>query len=81
MQKISTGIPSGTLAQIDTCKGCTMGKYGKVTFHKKENRVAKILERAHSKVFGPFSTASTTKHRYYVIIVDDLSRKCWIYFM
>ena len=30
---------------------------------------------------GPFSTASTAKHGYYVIFVDDFSRKCWIYFM
>ena len=26
MQHISMGLPKGTLAQIDTCKGCTMGK-------------------------------------------------------
>jgi transposase InsO family protein len=58
-----------------------MGKYTKATFHEKENQAAKILERVHSDVCGPFSTASTTKHRYYVIFVDDFSRKCWIYFM
>ena len=37
MQYISMGLPKGTLVQIDTCKGCTMGKYEKATFHKKEN--------------------------------------------
>jgi len=30
---------------------------------------------------GPFLVASTTKHKYYVIFVDDFSRKCWIFFM
>ena len=35
MQYISTGLPKGTLVQIDTCKGCTMGKYAKETFHDK----------------------------------------------
>ena len=29
---------------------------------------------------GPFYVASTAKHKYYVIFVDDFSRKCWIYF-
>ena len=37
MQHISTGLPKGTLAQLDTCKGCTMGKYVKATFYEKEN--------------------------------------------
>jgi hypothetical protein len=40
-----------------------------------------ILERIHTDVCGPFSVASITKHRYYVIFVDDFSRKCWIFFM
>ena len=48
-----------------------MGKYTKATFHEKENRAAEILEIFHSDVCGPFSIASTTKHRYYVIFVDD----------
>jgi hypothetical protein len=52
-----------------------MGKYVKSTFHEKENRASVILERIHTDVCGPFSVASTEKHRYYVIFVDDLSRK------
>ena len=81
MQQIYIGIPKGTLVQINTCKGCTMGKYTKATFHEKENRETTILERVHSDVCGLFSTNSTTNHRYYVILVDDFSRKCWILFM
>jgi hypothetical protein len=81
MQQISTGLPRGTLSQLDQCKGCTLGKYVKSTFHEKENRASVILERIHTNVCGPFSVASTAKHRYYVIFVDDFSRKCWIFFM
>jgi hypothetical protein len=71
----------GTLAQLDQCKGCTMGKYVKSTFHEKENRALVILERTHIDVCGPLSIDSTTKHKYYVIFVDEFSRKCWILFM
>jgi len=33
MQQITTGLPRGALEQHDTCKGCTLGKYTKTTFH------------------------------------------------
>jgi hypothetical protein len=75
MQQISTGLPRGTLAQSNQCKGCTLGKYVKSTFHEKENRASVILERIHTDVCGPFSVASTAKHRYYVIFVDEFSHK------
>jgi hypothetical protein len=71
----------GTLAQSNQCKGCTMGKYVKSTFHEMENHALVILEKIHTDVCGPFLVASTTKHRYYVIFVHDFSRKCWIFFM
>eukprot|EP00253_Pinus_taeda_P030788 PITA_30788 len=77
----TTGLPKGTLAQSDQCKGCTLGKFVKDTFHEKDSHATTILERIHTDVCGPFSVASTAKHRYYVIFVDDFSRKCWIFFM
>ena len=58
-----------------------MGKFVKTTFHEKENCASVILERIHTYVSGPFSVASTKKHRYYVIFVDEYSRRCWIFFM
>ena len=58
-----------------------MGKYVNSTFHEKENRALRILKRVHTDVCVPFSVASTTKHRYYVIFVDEYSRRCWIFFM
>ena len=67
--------------QLDQCKGCTMGKFVKTTFHEKENRASMILERIQTNLCGPFLVASTKKHRYYVIFVDDYSCRCWIFFM
>lgn len=80
LKQISTGLPKGTLAQSDQCKGCTLEKIVKATFHKKDSDAMTILERIYTDVCGPFSVASTTKHKYYVIFVDDFSRKCWIFF-
>eukprot|EP00253_Pinus_taeda_P027300 PITA_27300 len=44
------------------------------------SRSKEILEQVHTDVYGPLSTASITKQRYYVILIDDFSRKFWIYF-
>ena len=76
LQQIYTRLPKGTLAQSDQHKGCTMGKFLKTTFHEKENCASVILERIHTDVCGPFLVASTTKHRYYVIFVDEYSCRC-----
>ena len=58
-----------------------MGNFFKTTFHEKDNCASVILERIHIDMCGPFLVASTIKHRYYVIFVDDYSRRCWIFFM
>ena len=58
-----------------------MGKYKKSTFNDHDSRVHAIFERTHSDVCGPFLTAFASKHRCYVIFVDDFLHKCWIYFM
>eukprot|EP00253_Pinus_taeda_P023730 PITA_23730 len=81
LEQISTGLPKGTLEQVDTCKGCTLGKYIESSFHDRDSQETYILDRFHSDVCGPFSIAFMAKHRYYVIFVDDYSRKCWIFFM
>ena len=54
-----------------------MGEFVKTTFHEKENHALVILERMHIDVCGPFSVASTAKHRYYVIFFYDYSHRCW----
>ena len=50
LQQISTGLPKGTLAQSDQCKGCTLGKYVKATFHEKDSHTTTILERDRKSV-------------------------------
>ena len=81
MQQISIGLPKGKLEQTGTRKGYTLGKYVKSSILDQDSRAGVVLERVHSDVYGPFSTASTAKQRYYVIFFDDFSHRCWIYFM
>jgi len=75
LQQITTRLPKGTIEQSDQCKGCTLGKFVKSTFHEKDSCTTMILERIHTDMCGPFSVDSTTKDKYYVIFVDDFSWK------
>ena len=81
MKQIPTGLPKGKLEKVDACKGCTLRKYTKYSFHDIDSRAEAILERVHTNLCEPFLTTSTMKKMYYVIFIDDYSRKFWIYFM
>jgi len=80
MQQITIGLPKGALEQHYVCKGCTLGKYKKSTFHDWDSKAYAFLERSHSNVCGPFSIASIIIHKYFVIFIVDFSGKCWIFF-
>jgi len=51
------------------CKGCTLVKYTKSTFHDRDNEAHEIFERIHSTFYGPFLTASTARHKYFFILL------------
>ena len=40
-----------------------------------------ILDNIHSDICGPMPSTSLSRYVYYVIFIDDYSRKCWIYFL
>jgi len=40
-----------------------------------------LLDYAHMDVWGPTKNASLGGHRYFVLVVDDYSRRCWVYLM
>jgi hypothetical protein len=66
------GMPSISLSKNEICKGCMLGKNIKKAF---------LLDLVHSDVCGPMSSPSLSGCLYYVIFIDDYSRKCWIYFL
>jgi len=57
-----------------------LGKYTISTFHDRHKKTHVTLERTHYDFYAPFSIASTTRHKYFVIFINDFARKCWIFF-
>jgi transposase InsO family protein len=51
------------------------------SFTSSDNRSKEILDLIHSNVCGPMTVASLNGYLYYVLFIDDHSRKTWIYFL
>ena len=65
----------------EVCKGCMLDKNVKKSFPSSIKRSKEVLELIHSNICGPMSSPSLSGYLYYVIFIDDYSRKTWIYFL
>jgi hypothetical protein len=81
LQNMVFGMPSISFSKNEICKGCMLCKNIKKTFPSSDSRAQGILDLVHSDVCGPVSSPSLSGCLYYVIFIDDCSRKCWIYFL
>ena len=79
-------VKSGIMqAQLEVehlrCEECVLGKSKKLAYPKGKHTSAKPLDYAHSDLWGPAQVNSTGGGRYYMSIIDDYSRKIWIYIL
>ena len=79
--KMVIGMPSINLIHDSVCKGCALGKNVKKPYSNSNRRSKGILDLIHSDLCGPVTAPSLGGCLYYVIFIDDHSRKTWIYFM
>ncbi|KAE8657590.1 hypothetical protein F3Y22_tig00116989pilonHSYRG00496 [Hibiscus syriacus] len=64
------------------CKGCLAGKQFRKSFPKElETRAKKPLELIHTDVCGPIKPSSLGNSNYFLLFIDDFSRKTWVYFL
>jgi hypothetical protein len=63
------------------CKGCALGKNIKKPFPRSSNRSKEILDLIHLDVCSPMPVRSLRGSLYYVIFIDDYSRKTWLYLL
>ena len=75
------GIPELKSTHEGICKGCALGKNIKKPFPSSNNRSKEILDLIHSDVCGPMPLRSLGGSLYYVIFIDDYSRKTWLYLL
>ena len=79
--KMVTGLPKIHVEHDGICRGCALGKNAKRSFPSSDSRSKEILDLVHSDLCGPMTIASLSGYLYYVIFIDDHSRKTWIYLL
>jgi transposase InsO family protein len=81
LQKMVTGMPVFSFEHDSVCRGCALGKNTKKAYPHNNRKTNGILDLIHSDLCGPMTAPSMNGCLYYIIFIDDCSRKTWIYFL
>jgi hypothetical protein len=61
------------------CEACQAGKQRRTSFPPKaEYRAERCLELVHGDLCGPISPTTPRGNKYFLLLVDDLSRYMWV---
>lgn len=67
---------------IKVCEVCNIGKQHRVIMSKKSQwRATEKLKLIHADLCGPISSTSHSGKRYIFLLIDDFSRKSWVYLL
>ena len=64
------------------CSSCQFGKLHRKPYVSEGVTRAKCkLELVHSDLCGPMSTPALNQSLYFLLLIDDLTRMTWVYFL
>lgn len=63
------------------CGIILLTKNKKLTFPSNQHKSQHIFDLIHCDIWGTMSVSTLDGYRYFLIIVDDLSRSTWLYLM
>jgi len=65
--------------KLDFCEHCVFGKQHRVSFGTGVHRTKNTLDYIHLDVWGPSQVPSKGEASYLLTLIDDYSRKVWVY--
>ena len=75
------GLTNAKFAKDHVCSSCAFGKqHGEPHPTKTTITTTRLLELIHLDLFGPLYYNSLGDKKYCLVIMDDYSRYCWVYF-
>lgn len=69
------------ITPIDFCETCVLGKQHRGSFTKGTHLSKNCLDYLHADLWGPERVRSHGGNTYFLSIVDDFSRKVWVYLL
>lgn len=66
---------------LEFCEHCIFGKAKRLKFATTAHHTKGTLDYIHSDLWGPSRVPSHRGARYFLSIIDDFSRKVWIYIL
>lgn len=76
-----SGMPVVQTNHDGLCPACASGKKSRGPFLSSETKTNDTLQFIPSDICGPMPIKSLGGYLYYIIFVDDLSRKTWIFYL
>lgn len=66
---------------LELCEYCVLGKSKRVKFNQARHTTKQPLEYIHSDLWGPSKTLTHGGGKYFMSIIDDYSRRVWVYIL
>ncbi|WKA12803.1 hypothetical protein VitviT2T_030157 [Vitis vinifera] len=71
-----------SINKIDFCQYCILGKQHRLAFKATIHKSKDVLEYVHSNLWGqPTRVFTHDGNRYFLFLIDDYSRKVWLYLL
>ena len=67
--------------KLDFYKYCIMRKQCRMRFKTATHKTKGILDYLHSDIWGPVRTPLKGGAQYFMSLIDDYSKKAWVYFL
>ena len=66
---------------IDFCQYCILGKQQRLAFKVAIHKSKDVLEYVHLDLWGPTRISTHGGKMYFLSLIDDYSRKVWLYLL
>ena len=72
-------IGNDKIGELSFCEECILGKYTRNNFKKSIHKTTEILQYIHSDLWGPSQVPSLGGNKYFMTMIDDYSKRVWVY--